>query len=157
MFQIRIDATTTPALIFGGVLLVIATIMSGFVWRARKSLDPVLENDNNSRLHADRQFRRRMQISIMLGIVGILIPLGDQAEKLFKVRPALFFLWLGCVFVLVIWMVLMALGDWLSTFAYSAIARSQLRHQRSELEAEIRRYHAAKNSHSNSFEESDGS
>jgi hypothetical protein len=151
-FAIRIDETTIPALIFGGVLLVVACIMGILVWRTRRSLEAVLENDENSRLHADRQFRRRMQVSVMLGLIGILIPVGDQLDKVFVARPALFFVWVGIVFVLTIWMVLMALGDWLSTVAYSAIERSHLRHQRTALEEDIRRYHASKNDRSGSLD-----
>jgi len=154
---IRIDATTLPALIFGSVLLVLAIISAVAASRTRKSLDPASEADDSARLHANRQYRRRLQVSAMLGIVGILIPLGDQMDKFFLARPGLFLVWLCSIFVLVIWMVLMALGDWLSTFAYSAIERSHLRHQRSELEEEIRRYHASRNGHSHSIDDGDDS
>ncbi len=147
-FQIRIDATTLPALRFGALLIVVAIGLGIFVWRARRALQPIVENDADARLHADRQFRRRIQVSIMLAAVGILIPLGDQLDKVFLQRPLLFLAWVICVFILVLWMVLMALGDWLSTVAYSSITRARLRHERTELEAEIRRYHASKNGHS---------
>jgi hypothetical protein len=161
-FQIRIDASTIPALIFGGLLLVAAMIMGGLVYKARRSLDAVVENDEAARLHADRQFRRRIQVTVMLALVGILIPLGDQLEKFLGKNPALFFVWVACVFVLTVCMVLMALGDWLSTAAYSAVARSQLRQQRTELEEEIRRYHASRNNpvqkgHSQSIEDGEES
>lgn len=145
--QIRIDATTLPALIFGGALIVISIILGLFVWRARRALEPMLEQDDGARFHADRQFRRRMQVSAMLATVGILIPLGDQLDKVFLKRPLLFFVWVAGVFVLVVWMVLMALGDWLSTIAHSEIARARLRFERRELEEQIRNYHASKNGH----------
>ena len=144
---IRIDATTLPALLFGGFLLACAIVMGVFVRRARRALDEDLEHDDSTRILANGQFRRRIQISVMLGMIGILIPLGDQLDQLFIRRPFLFFVWVGCVFILVIWMVLMALGDWLSTFAFSAVARTHLRHERRELEEEIRRYRASKNGH----------
>jgi hypothetical protein len=152
-FQFRVDAKTLPALIFGGLLLSIAIAMGVYVWRARRALDRLVENDPQARQHADRQFRRRMQISVMLGIVGILIPLGDQLEDVFVKRHLLFWAWISCVLLLVVWMILMALGDWLSTVTYSAVARSRLRYERRELEEEIRRYHAQRNGHS--IEESD--
>lgn len=144
-FALKIDATTLPALIFGSLLVITAIIAAFCVWYSRHSLDPVVERDDTARAHADRQFRRRMQVSVMLGLTGILIAVGDQFEQLFIKRPALFFVWVAVVLILVIWMVLMALGDWLSTFAYTAVARSKLRHERTELEEEIRRYRAAKN------------
>ena len=74
----------------------------------------------------------------MLAAVGVLIPLGDQLDKLFAKRPVLFIAWVGCIMLLVVWMVMMALGDWLSTVTYSAIAKSRLRYERRELEDEIR-------------------
>ena len=48
--QIRIDATTLPALIFGGLLVVIAVVMGLFIWRERHSLDPALENNDGARI-----------------------------------------------------------------------------------------------------------
>ena len=144
---IKIDMTTLPALIFRALLVVAAIVMAVVVWRTRRSLEPLLENDDKARLHADRQFRRRIQVSVMLAAVGILIPLGDQMDKVFLQRPVLFIAWVGSVMILVMWMVLMAVGDWLSTMTYSTVANMRLRHERRALEDEIRRYHAQQNGH----------
>ena len=144
---LRIDATTLPALIFGAVLIVVAIVMGGFVWRARRELDPVIEGDDGARLHADRQFRRRIQVSVMLATIGIMIAGGDQLDKFFGQRPLMFLVWVGAVIALTLWMVLMALGDWLSTITYSEIAKAKLRFERRELEEQIRRYHASTNGH----------
>ena len=76
-------------------------------------------------------------------MIGVLIPLGDQFDQLFALRPLLFLLWVVFVFALVVWMVLMALGDWLSTLTYSEIAKARLRFERRNLEDDIRRYHAS--------------
>lgn len=148
MLPIRIDATTLPALIFGGFLLLCAITMGVMVTRSRPSREQDAEVDESTRRLAQGQFRRRIQISVMLGMIGILIPLGDQLDQLFIRRPFLFFVWVALVFILTLWMVLMALGDWLSTFAYSAVTRTHLRHERRQLEEEIRRYHASKNGRS---------
>jgi protein-S-isoprenylcysteine O-methyltransferase Ste14 len=145
-FAIRIDAKTLPALIFCGVLVAVAIGLCIFVWRARQALQSIVENDDKARLQADRQFWRRIQISMMLAVVGILIAVGDQLDQqVFGQRPLLFLAWVLGIFVLVTWMVLLALGDWLSTVAYSSVALSRLRHERSDLEDEIRRYQAMKN------------
>ena len=143
-FPIRIDATTLPALIFGGALSIVAIGLAVFVWRTRRSLDLLVESDEAARLHADRQFRRRMQVSGMLLVIGILIPLGDQLDKVFLTRPVLFLAWISAVVFLALWMVLLAVGDWVSTMTYSSIANAQLRFERRELEEQIRRYHALK-------------
>jgi hypothetical protein len=137
---LRIDATTIPALAFGGLLIVVALILGVFVWKTRRLLEPAVESDKVARLHADRQFRRRMQVSVMLFATGVLIPLGDQLDKLFLQKPLLFFVWIGGVLGLVFWMVLMALGDWLSTITYSEIAKAKLRFEQRELEEQVRQY-----------------
>ena len=146
-FPIQVNANTLPALIFGGVLVLVAILMSVIVWRGRQAIEHLVAGDDRAKLHANRQFRRRVQVAAMLGAVGILIVAGDQMDKFLAQRPVWFLAWVVAVFVLTIWMILMALGDWLSTVTYSAIEASQLRHERTQLENEIRRYHATKNGH----------
>lgn len=154
--RLKIDGTTIPALIFGAVLIVIAFLFAIYVWRNRRALDSVVESDEMARTHADRQFRRRMQVSVLLGIIGLIIPLGDQLDRFFAQKPFYFFIWISSVIVLAFWLILMALGDWLSTMTYSEIAKAQLRFERRELEAQIRRYHASNNGHAlNETEEND--
>ena len=128
-------------------MIVVAIVMGIFVWRARRELDPVIEGDDGARLHADRQFRRRIQVSVMLAIIGAMIAVGDQLDKFFAKRMPLFLLWVGAMLILTFWMVLMALGDWLSTITYSEIAKAKLRFERRELEEQVRRYHASTNGH----------
>lgn len=110
-------------------------------------IDSIVESDDLAQLHANRQFRRRMQVSVMLGIIGLLIALGDQLDQLFAKRPLYFLMWVASVILLTFWMVLMALGDWLSTMTYSEIAKARLRFERRELESQIRQYHASNNGH----------
>ena len=152
---LRVDATTLPALIFGAVLIVVAIAMGVFVWRARRELDSVIDGDDGAKLHANRQFRRRMQVSFMLAVVGAMVATGDQLEKFFGQRPVMFFIWVGAIITLAFWMVLMALGDWLSTITYSEIAKAKLRFERRVLEEQVRRYHASTNGRP--IEESDES
>lgn len=143
---LQVNATTLPAIIFGTILIATSIGLGVFVWKTRRALDPVVESDDSARQHADNQFRRRIQVSVILFLIGVLIPVGDQLDKLFVQRPTLFFIWVGSVIFLAFWMVLMALGDWLSTMTYSEIAKAHLRNERQVLEQEIRRYHALKNS-----------
>ena len=147
-FPLKINATTLPALIFGFVLVLVAIGLAISVWRNRRALDSIVESDELAELHANRQFRRRMQVSVMLGIIGLLIALGDQLDQLFSQRPLYFLFWVGSIILLTLWMVLMALGDWLSTMTYSEIAKARLRFERRELEAQIRHYHASANGQS---------
>jgi hypothetical protein len=145
-FPFRIDATTLPALIVGLILVSISAIMATFVWRARPTADTTSLNDIRTRQRVDRQFCRRLQISGILSITGILIPLGDQMDELFKRRPLMFVTWLFCIFALLFWMMLLAVGDWLSIVVNSKSEHARLQHARRELEEEIRRFQATKNS-----------
>ena len=147
-FPFRIEPKTLPAIIVGVAVIVVALVMMSFVWRAKKSFESSEQTDERLRLHAERQFRRRMQVSVMMMILGILIPVGDQLDDLFKQhRPLLFLVWIMCIFALLFWMVLLALGDWVSTVVFSKVEQGRLQHQRRELEEEIRRYQASKNGH----------
>ena len=147
MPPLRIAADTIPALIVGVLLLGFALVSAWLQIQSRRGLSELLEDDPLAKSFADRQVRRRLQVSGMLGIVGIMIPLGDQPEQFFRGRPGLFFVYWIVVLILVAWSVLMALGDWLSASAYSSLANIQLRLQRKQLEDAVRRYQASQNGH----------
>ena len=147
MPPIRIAAETLPALIVGLLLLGFAIVSAWLQIQSRRALSELLEENPLAKTFADRQLRRRLQVSGMLGIVGILIPLGDQLEQFFRGRPGLFFLYWVVVLILVSWTVLMALGDWLSASAYSSLVNIQLRLERKRLEDEVRRYRASQSGH----------
>lgn len=147
MPPLRIAADTIPALIVGVLLLGFALVSAWLQIQSRRGLSELLEDDPLAKSFADRQVRRRLQVSGMLGIVGIMIPLGDQLEQFFRGRPGLFFVYWIVVLILVAWSVLMALGDWLSASAYSSLANIQLRLQRKQLEDAVRRYQASQNGH----------
>lgn len=147
MPPLRIAADTIPALIVGVLLLGFALVSAWLQIRSRRELSELLEADPLAKTFADRQLRRRLQVSAMLGIVGVMIPLGDQLEQFFRGRPGLFFIYWVVVLILVAWSVLMALGDWLSASAYSSLVNIQLRQERKQLEVEVRRYRASQNGH----------
>ncbi|RLS43641.1 MAG: hypothetical protein DWH84_05685 [Planctomycetota bacterium] len=134
-------------MIVGVLLLGFALVSAWLQIQSRRGLSELLEDDPLAKTFADRQVRRRLQVSGMLGIVGIMIPLGDQLEQFFRGRPGLFFVYWIVVLILVAWSVLMALGDWLSASAYSSLANIQLRLQRKQLEDAVRRYQASQNGH----------
>ena len=141
MPPLRIAADTIPALIVGVLLLGFALVSAWLQIQSHRGLSELLEDDPLAKTF------RRLQVSGMLGIVGIMIPLGDQLEQFFRGRPGLFFVYWIVVLILVAWSVLMALGDWLSASAYSSLANIQLRLQRKQLEDAVRRYQASQNGH----------
>jgi hypothetical protein len=70
------------------------------------------------------RYRRRLQASVLLLLIGVMIPIGDLPA--WKAHPKMFgFYWLF-VIVLVAWVVLLALADWLSVYLYSRIATGGL-------------------------------
>ncbi len=144
---IRIAADTLPALIVGVLLLGFALVSAWLQIRSHRALSELLEESAVGRTFLDRQLRRRLQVSGLLGIVGIMIPLGDQLEQFFRDRPGLFFVYWVAVLILVAWTVLMALGDWLSVSVYSNLADMQLQVEQHQLEEEVRRYRASQNGH----------
>lgn len=135
-----------PALIVGTVLVVFAAGLGWWHWSAWKSGPARQPADDETRRHAWRQMRRRLQVSALLALIGVMIPLGDLLP-VFRRSPQLFVIyWLG-VLAIVIWVVLLALGDLASNLAFSRVARNQLRRERQSLEAELREYRAQTNGH----------
>jgi hypothetical protein len=116
-------------------------------WREEKN-DPALDPGDRDHYHA--RYRRRMQTSGMLAVLGILIPIWDLLSD-----PKLVIAWtiVGfVVFGLVGWVILMALGDMLSTRTHSHAALSRVRQKQRELEqevAEIRNRGSNGHSHNN--------
>ena len=144
---IRIAADTLPALIVGAVLVCLAVGMALKQWWAHRQLQSNPKVDEAAYTHTERQIRRRLVVSGLLFLLGILIPLGDQLDFFFRQHPGLFFgYWIG-VLLIVFMMVLMALGDLLSTLAYTQMTRLRLRLERRSIEDEIRRYRAGQNGH----------
>ena len=142
---IRIAADTLPALLVGGLLLCVAVTMGLKQWWAHRQLVLNPKVDEAGYAHTERQIRRRLVVSGLLFLLSVLIPFGDQLDWFFRQRPGLFFgYWVG-VLLIVFAMVLMALGDLLSTLAYTQITRVRLRLERRVIEEEIRRYRASQN------------
>jgi len=100
-------------------------------WR-RQRQDPSL--DEFDRDHYRARYRRRLQTSGLIALLGLLIPLGD-APFLWRqgVRISTIF-WLA-ILLLTAWIVLLALGDIASTRAHARVALSRIRRKQRELES----------------------
>lgn len=102
--------------------------------------DETLAEDDQERIHLGRQFRRRMQASGLLVLIGALIAGGQFIDG--KALPKLFTIyWLG-VIVLTFWLILLAMGDWVSIANYSRVAQARLELHKQQLEAELERLKA---------------
>ena len=98
--------------LFGLFLVVISAALLWWHtnnWRVAKSR---IEKDSD-RLHAWRQFRRRVQASSMLGVVGVAVVLGQYIP----ISPMALIYWFIVVLV-VLWIILLALADLVSTHLY---------------------------------------
>ncbi|MDZ4687961.1 MAG: hypothetical protein SH850_23050 [Planctomycetaceae bacterium] len=136
-------ADSLPALIIGAVLVGIGVGSGWHQWRYRR---PDAQMDDLGRQHSHRQLRRRLQVSGLLALIGVLIPLGDHLP-FFKQAPAAFVFYWGAVLLLTCWIGLLAIADFASARAYHRVANVRLRQARRELEEQLQQYRAQTNGH----------
>jgi hypothetical protein len=85
-----------------------------------------------------RQYRRRMQTSGMLGVLGMAILVG-QLLILWVTSSLFILLYWGAVVVLVIWMALLALADMTATGVFYSREKSNSIVEHARLQSELRR------------------
>lgn len=89
------------------------------------------------------QFRRRMQTSAMLGLLGVLIPVGQWLTAWAESRLFAAIFW-GGVLLLIVWMALLALVDMMVTQHHFSRLRNDYLIERAKLNAEMRRIQAVR-------------
>lgn len=104
----------SPSLVVGGFVALLggALLVSHQQSFTRKKLEGPLE-DFEHHFHV-RQYRRRMQTAGMLVLIGVLIIGGDALVDWKAPNPFIATSWVALLLVLSLWVVLLALGDWLS-------------------------------------------
>ncbi len=129
---------STPIFVMGGCLIALGGFLIRrhvLTWRSQKSLlnMPLADRD-----YFRRQYRRRMQTSGLLTAIGAMMLAGgllmNNAEK-----PLLLLAWLIGLLLLVLWVFLLALGDWLAIRAHTQAALTEVRTQQYVLEREANR------------------
>ena len=110
---------------------------SAAAWRAQKN-DSQLED--HERGHYHRRYRRRLQMGVLLVLIGILLALGELIfdEK----RPALWAAYYIAILSLVGWILLLALGDMVSTAHHSRVELAKVRYKQRELEQKLAEFRA---------------
>ena len=101
----------------------------------------VATGDDRERRHFRLQFRRRIQVSALLILLGLMIPLGDWL-MVQRRNPLWITIYWIVVLALALWIMLLAAIDWLATRLYVRATRAtlaSLARQRRELEAEAER------------------
>jgi hypothetical protein len=138
------------SLVFGAALLVLGGALFRWhlrAWRQQRGDGNLGEAE---RRFCRTQFRRRIQIALLLVFLGGLIPLADYlmtAGFLSSVSAALLIMGMLAV---ALWIMLLAALDWLSSRVQQRAARlslARLAKQRRELEEEVARMRNQLNSH----------
>lgn len=110
------------------------------------------ELDEPDRDFFRRQFRRRMQTSGMVVLLGLMLPVGDGLLVWGRQPLAATIFWLG-VLLLTLWIMALAVGDWLLTRIHcrgTVAAVEHLNRKKQELEDEVARLRAQRqNGHGN--------
>ncbi|TWT56895.1 hypothetical protein KOR42_02500 [Thalassoglobus neptunius] len=132
-----------PGLIFGGALVV----LSIFMLRAQRKAFRVLSESEESR--AEKQFlgnriRRRTQVAGMIGIIGLMIPIGDSLIDWRNAAATFAVYWL-IVLALAFWTIILAFADIAATHAHTSIELNQIKRQQRELESVAEQLRQAQN------------
>jgi len=132
-----------PSLLFGFVLAgggIVAILWHVRSWRTRQQ-DPSLST--SERDHYRRQYYRRLQTSGIIALLGVLFPIGDSDGPVpWKAHPLAWSIYWFFVLGLTFWVMLLAVGDMVSTRMHTQEALSRLREQQRELEREAARLRA---------------
>lgn len=141
-----------PAIFFGFTMIVIGSaFMFSHVQAIRKHLaeDGV---DDQDRTFFERQYRRRMQTSGMIVLMGVLIPAFDIVLVMWK-NPWLSSIALIVILLIPVWIVFMALGDMFSNNGYRMRTKAKLeeiRYKQNQLEQHAEQLRQQTNGSTNS-------
>lgn len=111
-------------------------------WRAWQKQQSDSELNEADQKFLRRRFRRRMQASGLLVLIGIILPLGDfilseamgDAGRMPKLAG--FAAYVILVLLLAVWVVLLAVGDMASTKVHTTVSLNRIRAEQRKLERE---------------------
>lgn len=142
-----------PAILFGLLLIVIGGVfMLGHVAAIRKHREED-DADEQDREYFEKQYRRRMQTSGMIILMGLLIPGYDLLFLEWRPNPLLSTIALIPLFLIPAWIVLMAFGDMFSNNGYRMRTKAKLeeiRFKQKQLEEQANELRRQSNGHPHS-------
>ncbi|REJ66410.1 MAG: hypothetical protein DWQ31_15220 [Planctomycetota bacterium] len=121
-------------------LLAIALTM--LLWHHRSWLAKRDVAEGRERSFLARQYRRRLQVGVMLALVALAIGAGPWLERLREQRPGLYLAYWLLVLVVVLWTLLLALADYVDSRQHFAHEGRQQTAERARLQAELQQLHA---------------
>ncbi len=124
-----------PAVTFGSALVLLGIGMMIAHWRSWKRQQADTTADNSDHRHYANRYRRRMQTSALIAIVGTLLAPGDVFIWRFGVPAATLF-WM-VMLLLVCWVAVLAIGDMTAIQSHSKNQLADLEAQRRVLEQEL--------------------
>lgn len=113
------------SLAVGIVLILLGSAMIRWHFAAWRAHRDDASSDDRERNHYRTQFRRRLQVSALLILLGIMIPLGDALMELRRDPRFLAWYWIAVLGVL-FWIMLLAAFDWVSTRMHNRAMRATL-------------------------------
>jgi UDP-N-acetylmuramyl pentapeptide phosphotransferase/UDP-N-acetylglucosamine-1-phosphate transferase len=121
-------------------LALVLTSAALISWHLRmRSVWQEQEMPDRERDFRRRQFRRRIQTSAMLGVLGVAIFVGQLLMG--RVHWVLFpIIYWSCVLLLVLWLALLAVADMVATNFYYSREKSEFAAEQAKLQAELRKF-----------------
>ncbi len=123
----------TETALFSLGLLLLAAVLVYSHWHGWRQSQDVAGDEEELDFHW-RQFRRRMQASVMLAVVGLVLPLHT-----FIRTPVLMTVFLFGLLVLVLWIVALAVADYVACRRRLTQIEDDERIERAKLEHRSRR------------------
>lgn len=122
-----------PGLIFGGILMLLAVIM---LWLQRKAARELRQSDESPLevRFLQNRIRRRTQVAGLIGMIGLMIPIGDSLIDWRKAAATFALYWL-IVLGLAFWTILLAFADIAAIKTHSSIELNQIKRKQRELES----------------------
>jgi hypothetical protein len=124
---------------FGTLLILLAATLIVSHWRSWKRVREDATLGDAERHFSWRQCRRRTQASAMIGLVGI-------AMCIYQLVPpdeVLVMVYLGGLILVVMWIMLLAIGDAIETKSHFGRLRREHRRAQARLAAELERHREA--------------
>jgi hypothetical protein len=134
-----------PGLLFSAVLVSVGVLLAIWHWQGWKSIAQDPEEGTETRWS---QVRRRIQVAVMIALVGVLLCIGDTVLPILQrggwmTERRMAVWWTVDVILLLflaVWIALMALGDMAVTMSRTRVEQLRLRQKQRELTEELERY-----------------